>query len=253
MIQISLVVIARDEEKDIARCLDSVPFAAEKIVVDSGSLDQTRVIAEKHGARVVNQPFLGFGPQKRLAVSLARYDWILSLDADEALSEDAQNEIKQNLLEVNAQPAAYRLSRLSYYMGRWIHYGGWFPDWQIRLFNKNQANWNENLLHEKVVVTGEIRTIKAPILHWVFEDLFDQVHTNNRYSSIGAEDHFKKKKRFTLFHLIFKPISKFFETYVWKRGFMDGLPGFIIAVGASYSIFLRFAKLWELENIKNKP
>jgi hypothetical protein len=140
---------------------------------------------------------------------------------------------------------------MSYHLGRWIRHGGWYPDWQVRLYDRRQANWSEDGLHEKVraASTGYLT---RPILHWVFKDLSDQVATNNRYSTLGAETLSKSGRRFYLFNLIVKPKVKFFETYIWKRGFLDGLPGFIIAVGAAYSVFLKWAKLWESEKLKSK-
>lgn len=250
---LSLVVITRDEEAHIERCLQSVPFAQEIIVLDSESSDRTCEIAKAQGAKVVQQKFLGFGPQKRRAVELASHDWVLSLDADEALSADAQTAIKE-LFKSGAPPKpAFQMSRLSFHMGRWIRHGGWYPDWQTRLFDRRCANWNDKRLHEKVEVQGEVGRIAAPIHHWVFLDLKDQIQTNNRYSTLGAEELLRAGKRFHLLNLLIKPISKFLETYIWKRGFLDGVPGLVIAVGAAYSMFLRHAKLWELENGQTQP
>src|SRR4051794_21056644 len=118
------------------------------------------------------------------------------------------------------------MARLSFHMGRWIHHGGWFPDWQTRLFDRKKGNWNQSLVHERVDLDGEVGRIRQPILHWVFADLTDQIQTNNKYSSLGAEELFRKGDRFSFAKLLLKPIFKFLETYVWKRGFMDGLPGF---------------------------
>lgn len=244
---LSLVVITRDEEDHIERCLSSVPFASEIIVLDSFSSDRTVERAKAHGAKVFQEKFLGFGPQRNRAVSLASHDWVLCLDADEALSEEAQKAVI-DLFETGApRKFAYQFSRLSYHMGRWIHHGGWFPDWQLRLFNRQQASWDQALIHEKVVANCEVGRIREPIHHWVFDDLADQIQTNNKYSTLGAQTLKKNGKRFHLFQLITKPGFKFLETYVWKRGFLDGMPGFVIAVGAAYSIFLKYAKLWEME------
>lgn len=245
---LSLIVITRDEQANIERCLKSVSFAQEIIVLDSFSDDSTCALAKAQGAKVVQEKFLGFGPQKRRAVELASNDWVLNLDADEALSTEAQTAIIE-LFKNGAPPlAAYRLARLSFHMGRWIRHGGWFPDWQTRLFDRRRANFNKALIHEKVEFQGPCGQIRQPILHWVFDDLSDQIQTNNKYSSLGAATLANAGKRFHLSQLFLKPASKFIETYVWKRGFMDGLPGFVIAVGAAYSVFLKFAKLWEIKN-----
>jgi glycosyltransferase involved in cell wall biosynthesis len=250
---LSLVVITHDEEKNIERCLKSVPFAQEIVVLDSESSDRTCEIAKAHGAKVFREKFRGFGPQKRRAVELASQDWVLSLDADEALSESAQKAIVHAFQKGEPAAAALQLSRLSFHMGRWIRHGGWYPDWQIRLFDRRRANWDLALLHEKVQVEGAAMKLPEPIHHWVFDDLADQIRTNNKYSDLGARELFNKGRRFTVLALLLKPVSKFFETYVWKRGFLDGLPGFVIAVGAAYSVFLRHAKLWELEKRQTRP
>lgn len=245
MTPLSLIVITRNAEGHIARCLKSVPFAADIVVLDSGSTDRTVEIAKACGARVFVEDWRGFGPQKRRATELARTDWVLSLDADEALSEPAQVEV-QALLATSPQQRrdAYAFPRLSYHLGRWIRHGGWYPDWQIRLYDRTRANWSEDSLHEKVRAK-EIQRLREPLLHWVFADLSDQVRTNDRYSTLGANQLAEKGRVFMTFHLLTKPWVKFMETYIWKRGFLDGMPGFIIAVGAAYSVFLKWAKLWE--------
>lgn len=246
-IPISVAIITRDEEANIRRCLESVTFADDIVVLDSESADRTVEIAKSLGARVFVEPFRGFGLQKRRAVELCRHDWVLSLDADEALSEPAKAALQTLVTSSELRENSYRFSRLSFHMGRWIRHGGWYPDWQIRFFNRQNANWSDSHVHEKVQ-SDSVGTIGGDIHHWVFDDLTDQIKTNNNYSSLGARQLAKKGRRFSMFRLIFKPVSKFLETYIWKRGFLDGLPGFIIAVGAAYSVFLKFAKLWEIEH-----
>lgn len=243
---LSLVVITLNEEKNLKSCLDSVPFASDIVVLDSFSKDKTKDIAQAAGARFIEQSWLGFGPQKKKAVELARYDWVLSLDADERLSPELQLEIQQQFggLEVKT---GYLLPRISFYLGRWIRHGGWYPDYQLRLFNRQYSNWDQAGIHEKVAAPQTAK-LKGTIQHFVFESISHQVITNNKYSSLQAQYLFKSKKtRFSLFNLITKPWVKFIENYIYKRGFLDGLPGFIIAVGSAYSVFLKHAKLWELE------
>jgi glycosyltransferase involved in cell wall biosynthesis len=248
MTPLSLVVITQNAEAHIARCLKSVPFASDIVVVDSGSTDRTLEIAKSLGARVFSEEWRGFGLQKKRATELAKTDLVLNLDADEALGEAAQFEL-QGLLSQTPRNDAFAFPRLSYHMGRWIRHGGWYPDWQLRLYDRTRANWSDDPLHEKVQAKEVIR-LKSPILHWVFKDLTDQVQTNNRYSGLGTDKLQRKGRRFRLFHLLTKPWVKFFETYFVKRGFLDGMPGFIIAVGAGYSVFLKWSKLWERENLK---
>lgn len=245
--KLSLVIITLNEAENIQRCIRSVPFADEVIVLDSGSQDQTLALAEALGARTFTEKWRGYRDQKKRAVELASHDWILSLDGDEALSSQAAEELLELLLADLSTIDGFEFPRLSHHMDRWIHHGGWYPDWQLRAFHRGRAGWQAGgHVHERVRAE-RVKRLKNPILHWPFPTLAEQINTNNNYSSLGARDLFERGKKFSLLKLIFKPLSKFIETYLIKRGFMDGLPGFIVAVGAAYSVFLKFAKLKELE------
>ncbi len=244
MISLSVILITYNEEHNLHRCLTSVKSVADEIVVvDSNSTDKTVQIAMGFGARVVQRDFDGYAQQKNYATGLAANDWILSMDADEELTP----ELIASIAEVKTQPSCnvYRMARLTNYCGKWIRHCGWYPDWQLRFFNRKKANWSDATIHERVEAERKLR-IPKDILHFPFENIFSQIHTNNRYSNLQAEELKTKGKSFSRFKLITKPFSKFIETYIWKRGFLDGLPGFIISVGASYSVFLKWAKLWEL-------
>lgn len=252
---VSLVIIALNEEAKIARCIESASWVDEVILVDSGSADRTCEIARNLGANVVTEKWRGFQQQKTFACSLARNNWILSLDADEALSPELSHTL-ENVCSGSANIPGFsfekndgiEFSRISFNLGRWIHHGGWYPDWQLRFFNRQSALWVAQNVHEHVQAKNSVR-LEQPIWHWPFDDLAEQVSTNNRYSSLGAMDLFDRSKKFSLLKLMFKPISKFLETYVVKRGFQDGMAGFIISVGAAYSVFLKFAKLWEAQRL----
>lgn len=241
---ISLVVITLNEEANIERCLKSVSFASDIVVLDSGSTDRTVEIAKQCGARTFVEAFRGYGEQKRRACELANEDWILSLDADEALSPDLAAEIQKLSLENLAGFDGYEVPRLSFHLGRWIRHGGWYPDYQLRLFNRKMAGWQNLKLHERVEAKN-VGRLHSNLYHYVFKNLADQVETNNEYSGLGAAELERRGKKFSVMMLVLKPYSKFIETYFLKRGFLDGLPGFIISVGAAYSVFLKFAKLWE--------
>lgn len=245
---ISLAVITLNEEANIERCIRSVPFADDVVVVDSYSTDRTKEIAESCGARVIQEKWRGFGPQKAFAAENAKNAWILSLDADEALSPELAQEILQKFQSLDSE-AGYLVPRKSFHLGRWIMHGGWYPDYQLRLFNKDKSRWNSAALHEKVEVKRELK-LESPILHWVFKDLSHQVVTNDRYSTLGANQFAAQGKKFSYFKLLTKPPTKFIETYIFKGGILDGVPGFIISVGAAYSVFLKFAKLWEMDRVK---
>ncbi len=248
---ISLVIITLNEESNIARCIASAPFVSDILVLDSGSTDQTVELAKGLGARVIVEPWRGYFKQKLRATELAEQDWVLSLDADEALSPELAEEIRALEFSEGSDLSGvdgFEMPRLSFHMGRWIRHGGWYPDRQLRLFHRGRAQWSGGMVHERVRAE-RVQRLRGDIHHYVFKDLSDQVQTNNEYSSLGAEDLRQRGKSFSLLKLLLKPWSKFFETYLLKGGFRDGLPGFIISVGASYSVFLKFAKLWESEQV----
>ena len=246
--KVSLVIITLNEELNIERCLKSASWVDDIVVVDSGSIDKTVSIAETLGARVYQEAWRGFRAQKEFATSLAKYDWVLSLDADEALSEDASREM-QNFLHDTKDFSALSSPRLSYHLGKWIHHGGWYPDRQIRLYDRRRAKWAGGNIHEKIVA-DKILNGHQNILHWVFRSLSHQVITNDRYSTEGAKDLFERGKKFRWWKLIFKPPTKFIETYIVKAGFLDGMAGFVISVGAAYSVFLKFSKLYYMQKDK---
>lgn len=245
---VSLVIISLNEEANIERCIRSAAWVNDVVVLDSGSSDRTQEIARSLGARVFVEPFRGFRAQKQRATDLANNNWILSLDADEALSDSASKELEQLVADEQQlnQYDGVEMPRLSFHMGRWIKHGGWYPDKQLRLFNRKSAAWSKGHVHERIEAK-RVGLLKSDLLHYPFGSLTEQIRTNNEYSSLGARDLFDQGKKFSVLKLIFKPWSKFMETYFIKRGFQDGMPGFIIAVGAAYSVFLKFSKLRELE------
>ncbi|MBU1668286.1 glycosyltransferase family 2 protein [bacterium] len=248
MIKISAAIITYNEEKNIKRCMDSLDFVDEIVIVDSLSSDNTCAIARELGAKVIDQKFLGHINQKQLAVDHCTHDWVLSLDADEEVSE----ELRTSILELIKNPLAYEayeMKRVSFHLGKWIRHGGWYPDKKIRFFNKQHAHWGGYNPHDKVIVDGKVGMLEGDLKHYVFKDLRHNIDTNNSYSSIMAEDLNNNGKKFSYFKLFLKPVGKFLEVYLYKKGFLDGMPGFIIAVGAAYSMFLKFAKLWELQNV----
>jgi len=248
-VKISAAIITFNEEKNIKKCMDSLDFCDEIVVVDSLSNDNTCNIAKSLGATVIYQKFLGHIAQKQLAVDNCTNEWILSLDADEEVSVELKETILE-LLESDFKYDAYSMNRVSFHLGRWIRHGGWYPDRKTRLFNKNKAKWGGYNPHDKVVVNGTVGHIKGDLLHYVFDNLRHNIDTNNSYSSIMADDLDKNGKEFSYLKLFLKPLGKFLETYIYKRGFLDGMAGFIIAIGASYSMFLKFAKLWEIQKVK---
>ena len=247
--KISAVIITLNEQSNIERCLKSLHWADEVLIYDSGSVDLTVEIAEKLGAKIFKGPWLGFGPTKKKATELATHDWIISVDADEEISDELSHEIKKTIAESSSQ-MAFKIPRLSFYMGRWIKYGGWYPDAQLRLFNKKSYQWNMAAIHEKVESINQIQLIqqlKCNMYHYVFENIEHQVSTNNKYSSLQALNMYKNNKSFNYFHFFTKPYVKFLECYFLKRGFLDGWAGYVIARNAAYSVYLKWIKLKEWE------
>lgn len=247
---LTLVIITLNEERNIERCIRSVPFASEIIVVDSGSSDKTCEVASSLGAKVIQKAWPGYGLQKRFATDQAQFDWILSLDADEVLSSQLVEEIQKKFHSLDSQ-TGYEIPRKSFHLGRWIEHGGWYPDYQLRLYNRKFSNWPEASIHERVQSAKTLR-LENDLQHFVFRNLSHQVLTNDKYSGLLAQKDVDAGKKFSILKLILKPYSKFIECYFLKLGFLDGLPGFIIAVSAAYSIFLRWAKIWEIEKLKGK-
>ena len=244
----SVIIITKNEESNIERCLASVQFAGEILVVDSGSQDKTRELAAQMNARVLQQEWLGFGPQKKWATGQAKFDWILSVDADEVVSNELRLEIESQFAQLDPKNG-YEMPRKSWFLNQWIHHGGWYPDRQLRLYHRQYSQWPDAQIHERVQVpNGKIIPLKSPLLHYVFRNLQAQVDTNNRYSGLLAAADFAKGKRFSFLKALFKPGIKFIECYFLKLGFLDGFAGFVIAKNAGYSIFLRQIKLWEIGN-----
>jgi hypothetical protein len=244
---LSVTIIALNEEANIARAIESVRgFAQEILVVDSGSTDHTTEIARHLGAKVVTNPWRGYGQQKNFAQSAAAHDWVLNLDADEEISPELAVEIQQVLEHApESGVRGYSVPRLSKYLGRWILHGGWYPNRLVRLSDRRVSLWTEPEVHEELVVSGPVVPLGHDLLHYPFRTIEDQITTNLRFSRLGSATLRARGMEGNLLRLLLKPIGKFLETYVIKKGFLDGLPGFIISVNAAHSIFLKYAYLFE--------
>jgi glycosyltransferase involved in cell wall biosynthesis len=246
-IKLSLAIITLNEERNIERCIRSVPFADDVVVLDSGSQDRTVEIARRLGARVTTGPWRGYGKQKMRAAALGLHDWVLSLDADEALSEEAQKNLKEFLEKADPKKAAYNFARKTWHLGKWLKHGGCYPDRQTRLFDKNQCQWSDTEVHEELIAPS-VGHIKGDILHWSFRNVAHQIDTINKYSSLRAQDLKNQGKKFGYIKLVIKPFSRFIQNYFFKLGFLDGLAGFEVAMVSSFSYFLRLIKLKELSS-----
>jgi len=244
---LSAAIITYNEEEKIQDCLDSVTgFVDEIIVLDSFSTDATEDICRKDPkVQFLQHPFDGHIEQKNRALEKCTSEWILSLDADERVSPELRSSIKK-LLSENPGIAGVKFPRLTYHMHRYIRHGGWYPNARYRLIRKGMAYWGGENPHDKLILKGKGVKIKGDLIHLTAEDLSHQVDTINKFSSIVALTRYNKGKKYHLWRLLLKPVSKFLEMYVLKRGFLDGTQGFIIAVSSSYSSFLKEAKQYEL-------
>ncbi|OGW45467.1 MAG: hypothetical protein A2Y66_08825 [Nitrospirae bacterium RBG_13_41_22] len=249
--KISATIITYNEEENIRDCLQSIKWADEIIVVDSGSSDRTVEICSEYTDKLFLNTWLGMKEQKQFAVSNASNLWIFSIDADERPTE----KLKEYILEELKNPTSdgYRFPRKNYFLGKWLKHGGWYPDYVLRFFRRDKGYFGGINPHDKVIIeTKKIGTISAPILHYPYKSLTKYVIKQNLYSSISATEKFNsmKKKKISPFIILIKTASKFTETYFIKRGFMDGFYGLIVGIGTAYSTFLKYAKLWELTRSK---
>jgi glycosyltransferase involved in cell wall biosynthesis len=246
-VPVSAVLITYNTGEQLAPCLRSLAFVDEIVVVDSGSDDATREVARQHGARVVVEAWRGFGPQKRFAVSLARNDWVLCVDADEEVSP----ELAAAVAEALSAPryVAYRMPRSNRFMGRYLRHGEGFPDWSLRLFDRRSAQWSDDAVHEKVIATGPVGRLsaRAVLMHHSAESLASYLDKQNRYTSLQAEALFRLGETANVWRLLLSPTLRFVKFYVIRLGFLDGLAGLVhIAIGC-FNSFAKYAKLRALQ------
>lgn len=243
MIKLSACIITYNEERNIARCLESLlGIADEVIVVDSSSTDRTLEICKQYEAKVYQQDFLGYAEQKNYANSLSSFDHIISLDADEALSEELKMEVRAIKNNFNAD--AYELNRLTNYAGNWVWHCGWYPDRKIRIFKKEKASWGGPRLHETLILnTANIVRLKGNLLHYSFYSVEDHLKQIDKFTSISSKELFDKGRKANAYLLYVKPLVRFFIDYVLKRGFLDGATGYTVCKNSAYAAYLKYAKL----------
>jgi glycosyltransferase involved in cell wall biosynthesis len=238
------VLIIRNAAAQLEACLASLAFADEIVVVDSGSDDTSLEIAARHGARVLQKDWVGFGRQKQYAVEQANNDWVLCLDADERVSD----ELAASIAAALAAPEApvYRMARRNRFLGRWLAHGEGYPDWSPRLFDRRQARWSDDTVHEKVLYAVTPGTLEGDLLHESATDLADYLAKQNRYTTLAAQQLLERGKSAGAAELLLSPLVRFVKLYLFRLGFLDGLPGLVhVAIGCMNS-FLKYAKLIEL-------
>lgn len=252
MIKLSAVIITFNEEEHLEKCLHSLQGVADEIVVvDSFSTDRTKAICKKYEARFIQQQFLGYKEQKNFAVTKASHPYILSLDGDEALSEELKNSILA--LKKNWKFDGYFANRRNNYCGQWIRYSNWYPEKKLRLFKKGKGEWKGINPHDcyKVYNPNNVGKLKGDILHWIYRDYKEHNQKVERFSTIAAASYFELGIKSTIAKIIFRPSWAFFKSYFLRLGFLDGLNGLIICVQAFNVTFLKYIKLYELQK-KNK-
>lgn len=249
MIKLSVVIITLNEEKNIGRCLESVSEIADEIlVVDSLSTDKTKEICEKFNVRFVEQKFLGYVEQKNFALKLATYDHVLSLDADEALSNELKNEIIK--VKSNFLGTGYKFNRLTQYNGHWVRHCGWYPDTKLRLILKSKGKWTGTNPHDCLTVDGTEIHIGGDLLHYSYDSISSHVQQTNKFSTIEAQDLFNRGKRATIMKLVTRPPFQFFKDYFLKLGILDGRYGFVICFINALYVLLKYAKMMDIEHKK---
>lgn len=246
---ISAFIICFNEEDFIADCVKSVAFCDEVLVVDSFSSDRTVEIAKQLGARVIQNEWPGYKKQKSFALSKTSHEWVLNLDADERVSD----ELRENIVDVLSREAknrsssiiGYEVNRLVYYLGRWWRRGGWYPEYRLRFFRKSQVTWGGIDPHEKPIPSGPTARLGGDLYHYTYKDMNDQADRLNKFSTLAAKERFEMGEKPSLTKMLVNPWIRFCKFYFFKRGFQEGMAGFIIAVMEGYYTFMKYAKLWE--------
>lgn len=239
--KITATIITLNEERNIARSIESLRCCDEILILDSGSTDRTVELADKLGARVIEAGWRGFAGQKNWAAEQASHDWILSLDADEALSESLEAEVLA-LKKTGPRYDGYTMPRLANYLGRWILHSGWYPDRKVRLYDRRKAKWVGDFVHESVKVNGRVGRLESNILHFTCESLSEHVKTMERYTTLAAQEIAARQVKVPLWRMLLEPTWMFWKTYFFQRGFQDGMEGLVIAYMAAFYTFLKYAK-----------
>jgi glycosyltransferase involved in cell wall biosynthesis len=244
--RLTVTIIAWNEEERLRACLESVAWADEIVVIDAESTDKTAALAREFTDRVWVRPWPGFAVQKNFAIEQATGAWILSLDADERVTPALADEIKAVLAGAPSHQA-YRIPRVTWHFGRWIRTTDWYPDYQLRLYDRRSAQWTGKYVHEAVTVNGTVGRLQNELQHYAYRDIADHLETMDRYTTYAAKQMHESGRRAGLLQVAGHPPLAFLRNYVARGGFRDGIAGLTISAMNSYYVFLKFAKLWELE------
>jgi glycosyltransferase involved in cell wall biosynthesis len=242
-VPLTATIITRNEARHIEAAIASVTWADEVLVVDSGSTDDTVALAERAGARVIVRDWPGYAAQKNFAAGEASHDWILSIDADERATPALADAVKARLTTSPAE-AGFRIPRITWYLGRWWRTTDWYPDYQLRLYDRRRARWRVRRVHESVDTDGQVGTIDCDLQHYAYQDISHHLQTMDRYTTLAAEDMDESGRRARLLDLLAHPPAAFLRNYVLRRGFTEGTAGLIVSAMNAHYVFLKFAKLW---------
>ena len=245
MLKISATVITFNEEHNIRRCLESIRWVDEIVVIDSHSTDRTIEICKEFTDKVIQRDWPGHIDQKNYAVDSATHDWILSLDADEEVSPELLQELKA-IAQNGPTVDGYAMPRKVHYLNRWIRYGGWYPDHKVRLFNRQKARWGGINPHDRIIMDSKPIYLTGDLYHYSFRDVSAHIRQINSFTSIGAEELMARDIKPSWFRLMLHPLAKFFKSYILKAGFLEGRAGFYIAISGSFYVYLKYVKHWEL-------
>jgi glycosyltransferase involved in cell wall biosynthesis len=250
--QLTVTVITHNEGSSIGATLESVSWADEIVVVDSHSTDGTVEIARRYTPLVEVRDWAGYGAQKNYAAGRASHDWILSVDADERVTPELAGEIRA-LMRHGASASGYRISRVSFYLGRWIRSTDWYPDLHVRLYDRRTARWSERKVHESIDIEGKVERLRGELLHYPYRDMSEHLCKIDRYTTLVAEQWAAEGRRASGLQAFVYPRLAFFRNYILRRGFRDGRTGLIVSLLNSYYVFLKYAKLLELQSTTVEP
>lgn len=246
---LSVAIITKNEKENIRQCLQSISFAGQIVIVDSGSTDNTLEIAAEFGCEIYSEAWRGFGPQKQSAIDKCSQPWILVLDADERIPPDTANIIKKIVTDSNVKDAGFSFPRKNYFQGRWIKHAGWWPDRIVRLFRKEAGRITTAMVHESVEVQGMIGVLDVPIEHFTESSLSKIIQKIDKYSTLGAQEAFKDGKHSSVFSAFMRAFFTFNQDYFLRLGMLDGRQGLTLAVTDAVNKFFKYAKLSELTKI----
>jgi glycosyltransferase involved in cell wall biosynthesis len=242
-----VITLTRNEERNIVECLESVAWAREIIVLDSGSTDRTVELARRFTPDVTVLPWRGYGAARNEGLSRSHSGWILWLDADERVTMELAAEIRTILEKDDPAVAGYEIARRAYFCGKWIRHCGWYPSRVVRLFRRDLARFSETRVHERIVIEGPVSRTRHDLIHYTDPDLNHYFSKFNTYTSLAARDMSEAGRSFSVGDLIFRPLFQFFKMYVLRLGFLDGIHGFVLCVASSAYVFTKYAKLWEIK------